>query len=161
MDTLIQLMAWNPDASSLQPIVKKGFVIHLVGRFRTVSVPLSGRACRLFQIFKECQFLWDERSLRKGKIGKGEDSENEKKITRPFKKVQRNDRFRSDQELNSWNDGRVIKAKISLQLKGGESLLCPIFHYSSFHYSVFPQSVHSSLLSISGEGSIDAQDLCQ
>ncbi len=24
---LIQLMAWNPDASSLQPIVKKGFVI--------------------------------------------------------------------------------------------------------------------------------------
>jgi hypothetical protein len=27
MDTLIQLMAWNPDAPSLQPIVKKGLVI--------------------------------------------------------------------------------------------------------------------------------------
>jgi hypothetical protein len=27
VDTLIQLMAWNPDAPSLQPIVKKGFVI--------------------------------------------------------------------------------------------------------------------------------------
>ena len=27
VDTLIQLMAWNPDASSLQPIVKKGFII--------------------------------------------------------------------------------------------------------------------------------------
>ncbi len=27
LDYLIQLMAWNPDAPSLQPIVKKGFVI--------------------------------------------------------------------------------------------------------------------------------------
>jgi hypothetical protein len=27
VDYMIQLMAWNPDASSLQPIVKKGFII--------------------------------------------------------------------------------------------------------------------------------------
>ena len=58
VDYLIQLMAWNPDAPSLQPIVKKGIVIPshwaLQGQFLFIY---QGECC-LHPIFKGCQFFW-------------------------------------------------------------------------------------------------------
>ena len=84
---LIQSMAWNPEAPSLQPIVKKGFVIPsrwaLQGQF---LFPYQGEHAVFFRYSR------DEHSFEMIDSGKGEDWEkglisgNEKRVHETFQK---------------------------------------------------------------------------
>ena len=84
---LIQLMAWNPEAPSLQPIVKKGFVIPsrwaLQGQF---LFPYQGEHAVFFRYSR------DVHSFRMKVSEKGEDWEkglisgNEKRVHETFQK---------------------------------------------------------------------------
>ena len=84
---LIQLMAWNPEAPSLQPIVKKGFVIPsrwaLQGQF---LFPYQGEHAVFFRYSR------DVHSFGMKVSGKGEDWEkglisgNEKRVHETFQK---------------------------------------------------------------------------
>ncbi|MBP1700084.1 MAG: hypothetical protein H6Q41_5272 [Deltaproteobacteria bacterium] len=87
MDTLIQLMAWNPDASSLQPIVKKGFVIPsswaLQGQFLFLYL---GEHAVFFRYSKSVNSFGMKVSEKGEDWEKGRISENEKKIYETFQK---------------------------------------------------------------------------
>ena len=87
MDTLIQLMAWNPDASSLQPIVKKGFIIPsswaLQGQFLFLYL---GEHAVFFRYSKSVNSFGMKVSEKGEDWEKGRISENEKKIYETFQK---------------------------------------------------------------------------
>jgi len=87
MDTLIQLMAWNPDASSLQPIVKKGFVIPsswaLQGQFLFLYL---GEHAVFFRYSKSVNSFGMKVSEKGEDWEKGRISENEKKVYETFQK---------------------------------------------------------------------------
>jgi hypothetical protein len=88
MDTLIQLMAWNPDAPSLQPIVKKGLVI-------PSSWALQGQFLFLYQAEHAVFFRYsrDINSFGIKVSEKGDDwdkkliSGNEKRVYETFQKT--------------------------------------------------------------------------
>jgi hypothetical protein len=88
MDTLIQLMAWNPDAPSLQPIVKKGLVI-------PSSWALQGQFLFLYQAEHAVFFRYskDINSFGIKASEKGDDwdkkliSGNEKRVYETFQKT--------------------------------------------------------------------------
>ena len=87
MDTLIQLMAWNPDASSLQPIVRKGFIIPsswaLQGQFLFLYL---GEHAVFFRYSKSVNSFGMKVSEKGEDWEKGRISENEKKIYETFQK---------------------------------------------------------------------------
>jgi len=87
MDTLIQLMAWNPDASSLQPIVKKGFIIPsswaLQGQFLFLYL---GEHAVFFRYSKSVNSFGMKVSEKGEDWEKGRISENEKKVYETFQK---------------------------------------------------------------------------
>ena len=87
MDTLIQLMAWNPDASSLQPIVRKGFIIQsswaLQGQFLFLYL---GEHAVFFRYSKSVNSFGMKVSEKGEDWEKGRISENEKKIYETFQK---------------------------------------------------------------------------
>jgi hypothetical protein len=87
VDTLIQLMAWNPDASSLQPIVKKGFVIPsswaLQGQFLFLYL---GEHAVFFRYSKNVNSFGTKVSEKGEDWEKGRISENEKKVYETFQK---------------------------------------------------------------------------
>ena len=84
---LIQLMAWNPEAPSLQPIVKKGFVIPSRWAFQGQFLfPYQGEHAVFFRYSR------DVHSFGMKVSGKGEDWEkglisgNEKRVHETFQK---------------------------------------------------------------------------
>jgi hypothetical protein len=87
VDYLIQLMAWNPDASSLQPIVKKGFIIPsswaLQGQFLFLYL---GEHAVLFRYSKNVNSFGMKVSDKGENWEKGRISENEKKVYETFQK---------------------------------------------------------------------------
>jgi hypothetical protein len=87
VDTLIQLMAWNPDASSLQPIVKKGFIIPsswaLQGQFLFLSL---GEHAVFFRYSKNVNSFGMKVSEKGEDWEKGRISGNEKKVYETFQK---------------------------------------------------------------------------
>lgn len=87
LDTLIQLMAWNPDASSLQPIVKKGFIIPsswaLQGQFLFLYL---GEHAVFFRYSKNVNSFGVKVSDKGEDWEKGRISENEKKVCETFQK---------------------------------------------------------------------------
>jgi hypothetical protein len=87
VDTLIQLMAWNPDASSLQPIVKKGFIIPsnwaLQGQFLFLYL---GEHAVFFRYSKNVNSFGMKVSEKGEDWEKGRISENEKKVCETFQK---------------------------------------------------------------------------
>jgi len=87
VDTLIQLMAWNPDASSLQPIVKKGFIIPsswaLQGQFLFLYL---GEHAVFFRYSKNVNSFGMKVSEKGEDWEKGRISENEKKVYETFQK---------------------------------------------------------------------------
>jgi hypothetical protein len=87
VDTLIQLMAWNPDASSLQPIVKKGFIIPsswaLQGQFLFLYL---GEHAVFFRYSKNINSFGTKVSEKGEDWEKGRISGNEKKVYETFQK---------------------------------------------------------------------------
>jgi hypothetical protein len=87
VDYLIQLMAWNPDASSLQPIVKKGFIIPsswaLQGQFLFLYL---GEHAAFFRYSKNVNSFGMKVSEKGEDWEKGRISENEKKVCETFQK---------------------------------------------------------------------------
>ncbi len=87
VDTLIQLMAWNPDASSLQPIVKKGFVIPsswaLQGQFLFLYL---GEHAAFFRYSKNVNSFGMKVSEKGEDWEKERISGNEKKVYETFQK---------------------------------------------------------------------------
>jgi hypothetical protein len=87
VDTLVQLMAWNPDAPSLQPIVKKGFVIPprwtLQGQFLFLY---QGEHAVFFRYSKDVHSFGVKVSEKGEDWEKGKISENEKKVCETFQK---------------------------------------------------------------------------
>ena len=87
VDTLIQLMVWNPDAPSLQPIVKKGFVIPsrwvLQGQFLFLY---QGDHAVFFRYSKDVHSFGMKVSEKGEDWEKGRISENEKKVYETFQK---------------------------------------------------------------------------
>ena len=87
VDYLIQLMAWNPDAPSLQPIVKKGIVIpsHLAIQGQFLFVYL-GEHTVFFRYSKDINSF----GLKTSEEGKAWEKEsisgNEKKVYETFQK---------------------------------------------------------------------------
>jgi hypothetical protein len=84
---LIQLMAWNPEAPSLQPIVKKGFVIlsrwALQGQF---LFPYQGEHAVFFRYSRDVHSFRMKVSEKGEDWEKGRISENEKKVYETFQK---------------------------------------------------------------------------
>ena len=88
IDYLIQLMAWNPDASSLQPLVKKGIIIPsqwaLQGQFLFVY---QGEHAVFIRYSKDISAF----GLKISEEGKGWErgsiSGNEKKVYKDFQKT--------------------------------------------------------------------------
>jgi len=87
VDSLVQLMAWNPDAPSLQPIVKKGFVISsswaLQGQFLFLY---QGEHAVFFRYSKDVHSFGVKVSEKGEAWEKGRISENEKKVYETFQK---------------------------------------------------------------------------
>jgi len=87
VDSLVQLMAWNPDAPSLQPIVKKGFVIPsrwtLQGQFLFLY---QGEHAVFFRYSKDVHSFGMKVSEKGENWEKGRISENEKKVYETFQK---------------------------------------------------------------------------
>ena len=87
VDTLIQLMVWNPDASSLQPLVKKGFIIPsswaLQGQFLFLYL---GEHAVFFRYSKNVNSFGMKVSEKGEDWEKGRISENEKKVYETFQK---------------------------------------------------------------------------
>jgi hypothetical protein len=87
VDSLVQLMAWNPDAPSLQPIVKKGFVIPsrwaLQGQFLFLY---QGEHAVLFRYSKDVHSFGMKVSEKGEDWEKGRIPENEKKVYETFQK---------------------------------------------------------------------------
>jgi hypothetical protein len=88
VDYLIQLMAWNPAAPSLQPIVKKGTVIPphwaLQGQFLLLY---QGEHAVFFRYSKEINSFGIKISEKGDDWGKGVISGNEKKAYETFQKT--------------------------------------------------------------------------
>ncbi len=88
MDYLLQLMAWNPDASSLQPIIKKGFVIPSHWALQGQSLFLyQGEHAVFFRYSKDVQTFGVKVSEKGEDWEKGRISENEKKVYETFQKT--------------------------------------------------------------------------
>jgi len=87
IDYLIQLMAWNPEAASLQPIVKKGIIIPsrwaLQGQFQFVY---QGEHAVLFRYSKDIDAFGSKISEEGKAWEKGSISGNEKKVYEGFQK---------------------------------------------------------------------------
>ena len=87
VDSLVQLMAWNPEAPSLQPIVKKGFVIPsrwtLQGQFLFLY---QGEHAVFFRYSKDVHSFGMKVSEKGENWEKGRISENEKKVYETFQK---------------------------------------------------------------------------
>jgi hypothetical protein len=87
VDTLIQLMAWNPDGSSLQPIVKKGFIIPsswaIQGQFLFLYL---GEHAVFLRYSKSVNSFGMKVSEKGEDWEKGRISENEKKVYETFQK---------------------------------------------------------------------------
>jgi hypothetical protein len=87
VDYLLQLMAWNPDASSLQPIVKKGFVIPSCWALQGQSLFLyQGEHAVFFRYSKNVNSFGMKVSEKGEDWEKGRISENEKKVYETFQK---------------------------------------------------------------------------
>ena len=88
VDYLIQLMAWNPDAPSLQPVVKKGLVIPshwtLQGQFLFIYL---GEHAVFFKYSKDVNSFGMKVSEKGDDWGKGIISGNEKKTYETFQKT--------------------------------------------------------------------------
>lgn len=88
MDSLIQLMAWNPDAPTLQPIRKKGFVIPsswaLQGQFLFLY---QGEHAVFFRYSKNINSFGIKVSEKGDDWEKGLISGNEKKVYETFQKT--------------------------------------------------------------------------
>ena len=88
VDYLIQLMAWNPDAPSLQPIVKKGLIIPsrwaLQGQFLFLY---QGEHAVFFRYSKDINSFGIKVSEKVDDWGKGSISGNEKKVYETFQKT--------------------------------------------------------------------------
>jgi len=88
MDYLIQLMAWNPDAPSLQPIVKKGLIIPsrwaLQGQFLFLY---QGERAVFFRYSKDINSFGIKVSEKGDDWGKGLISGNEKRVYEIFQKT--------------------------------------------------------------------------
>lgn len=84
---LIQLMAWNPEAPSLQPIVKKGFVIlarwALQGQF---LFPYQGEHAVFFRYSRDVHSFGMKVSEKGEDWEKGLISGNEKRVNETFQK---------------------------------------------------------------------------
>jgi hypothetical protein len=87
VDYLIQLMAWNPDAPSLQPIMKKGLVIPsawaLQGQFLFLY---QGEHAVYFRYSKNIHSTGTKVSEKGDDWDKGRISGNEKKVYETFQK---------------------------------------------------------------------------
>jgi hypothetical protein len=87
IDYLIQLMAWNPEAASLQPIVKKGIIIPsrwaLQGQFQFVY---QGEHAVLVRYSRDISAFGLKISEEGKDWEKGSISENEKKVFGAFQK---------------------------------------------------------------------------
>lgn len=88
VDYLIQLMTWNPDALSLQPIVKKGIVIPshraLQGQF---LFPYQGDHAVFFRYSKDINSFGIKISEKGDDLEKGVISGNEKRVYETFQKA--------------------------------------------------------------------------
>jgi hypothetical protein len=88
VEYLIQLIAWNPDAPSLQPIVKKGTVIPphwaLQGQFLFL---IQGEHVVFFRYSKDINSFGIKISEKGDNWGKGVISGNEKKTYETFQKT--------------------------------------------------------------------------
>ena len=88
VDYLIQLMAWNHDAPSLQPIVKKGLIIPsrwaLQGQFLFLY---QGEHAVFFRYSKDINSFGIKVSEKGDDWGKGSISGNEKKVYETFQKT--------------------------------------------------------------------------
>jgi hypothetical protein len=88
VDYLIQLMAWNPEAPSLQPIMKKGFVIPshwaLQGQFLFLY---QGEHAVFFRYSKDANAFAIKVSEKGDDWGKGLISGNEKRVYETFQKT--------------------------------------------------------------------------
>ena len=88
VEYLIQLIAWNPDAPSLQPIVKKGTVIPphwaLQGQFLFL---IQGEHVVFFRYSKDINSFGIKTSEKGDDWGKGVISGNEKKAYETFQKT--------------------------------------------------------------------------
>ena len=88
VDYLIQLMAWNPDAPSLQPIVKKGLVIPshwtLQGQFLFIYL---GEHAVFFRYSKDINSFGMRVSEKADDWDKSLISGNEKKVYETFQKA--------------------------------------------------------------------------
>jgi hypothetical protein len=88
VDYMIQLMAWNPDASSLQPIVKKGFIIPshwtLQGQFMFIY---KGEHAVFMRYLKDINSFGLKVSGEGNDWNKDSISGNEKRIYETFQKT--------------------------------------------------------------------------
>jgi hypothetical protein len=85
---LIQLMAWNPNAPSLQPLLKKGIVIPshwaLQGQFLFIY---QGEHAVLIRYSKDVNAFGNKVSEKGEDWGKGSISGNEKRAYETFQKM--------------------------------------------------------------------------
>lgn len=88
LDYLIQLMAWNPDATSLQPIVKKGFVIpsHWALQGQVLFL-YQGEHAVLVRYSKDVNAFGMKVSEKGEDWEKGRIKGNEKKAKEAFQKI--------------------------------------------------------------------------
>ncbi len=88
MNYLIQLIAWNPDAPSLQPLIKKGFTIPrhwaLQGQFLFL---FQGEHAVLFRYSKDASSFGVKTSAKSDDWEKEAISRNEKRVYETFQKA--------------------------------------------------------------------------
>jgi hypothetical protein len=88
VDYLIQLMAWNPSSPSLQPLLKKGFVLpsHWAIQGQLLFIYLGEHAA-FFRYSKDVNVFGMKVSEKGEDWEKGLMSKNEKKIYETFQKT--------------------------------------------------------------------------
>jgi hypothetical protein len=88
VDHLIQLMAWNPEAPSLQPVMKKGLILPshwaLQGQF---LFPFQGEHAVFFRYSKDVNSFGIKVSEKGEDWEKGIMSGNEKRVYETFQKM--------------------------------------------------------------------------
>ena len=88
IDYLIQLMAWNPDATSLQPIVEKGIIIPSLWALQGQSLFVyQGEHAVLIRYSKAADAFGFKASQEGNKWDKESISGNEKKAYEIFQKT--------------------------------------------------------------------------
>jgi len=88
IDYLIQLMAWNPDASSLQPIVKKGLVVPSRWALQGQSLfAYQGEHAVFIRYSKDANTLGYKVTEEGDQWNRGSISGNEKKAYEVFRKT--------------------------------------------------------------------------